>query len=61
MDKLDLVFLPFVYALQMTQPLFLLGGSQLCHFYNYWFHTCNNVALLRRYPCLVRFPCLSGS
>ena len=29
----------------MTQPLFLLGGSQLCHFYNYWFHTCDNVVL----------------
>jgi hypothetical protein len=45
MDKLDLVFLPFVFVLRMTQPLFLLTGSQLCHFYNYWFHTCDNVAL----------------
>ena len=46
MDKLDLVFLPFVYVLRMTQPLFLLAGSWLSHFYNYWFHTsCDNVAL----------------
>ena len=45
MDKLDLVLLPFVYVLRMTPPLFLLAGSQLCHFYNYWFHTCDSVAL----------------
>ena len=29
----------------MTPPLFLLAGSQLCHFYDYWFHTCENAAL----------------
>ena len=45
MDKLDLVFLPFVYALRMIQPLFLLAGSTICRFYDYWFHTCDNVAL----------------
>ena len=45
MDKLDLVLLPFVYVLRMTPPLFLLAGSKLCHFYDYWFHTCENAAL----------------
>jgi hypothetical protein len=45
MDKLDLVLLPFVYVLRMTPPLFLLAGSQLCHFYDYWFHTCENAVL----------------
>ena len=29
----------------MTPPLFLLVGSTLCRFYDYWFHTCDNVAL----------------
>ena len=45
MDKLDLVYLPFVYALQMTRPFFLLAGRKICHFYDYWFHTCENAAL----------------
>ena len=45
MDKLDLVLLPFVYVLRMTPPLFLLAGSQLRHFYDYWFHTCEKAAL----------------
>jgi hypothetical protein len=43
MDKLDLVFL---HALQMTPPFFLLAGRKVCHFYDYWFYTCEN-ALLR--------------
>ena len=45
MDKLDLVLLPFIYVLRMTSPLFLLAGSKLCHFYDYWFHTCENATL----------------
>jgi hypothetical protein len=45
MDKLDLVYLPFVYALRMTPPFFLLACRKICHFYDYWFHTCENAAL----------------
>jgi len=45
MDKLDHIFLPFIYALRMTTPFFLLVGRKICHFYDYWFHTCENVAL----------------
>jgi hypothetical protein len=36
MDKLDLVFLPFVYALRITTLFFFLAGRKICHFNDYW-------------------------
>ena len=45
MDKLDLIYLPFVYVLRLTAIILHLLASFSGYFYEYWFNTSDSTSM----------------